>query len=289
MKILKIIQKYINLFINNIKFFIVFIFIFSCENNNYSKVIISKNLLDFLNTKSSESKFIAHAAGGINSDIYTDSVEALNKSIANGFKLIEIDLLETSDNFFIGGHSDWSSFRKKLSNENYKINDKPMTLDEVKNSKVYDKYTPLTINHINEIFSKNKKLFLVIDKSNNFKKIISDFTFDKNRIIVEIFGRENYFRSINEGIINPMFSATISDYDFILKNNIKLITVSSNDLIKNKKKYRKLIKKNVFIFAYSTNNKKFIQDNIDVNVTGFYTDFWDFNKNICTNNTCNTY
>ena len=70
------------------------------------------------------------------------------------------------------------------------------------------------------------------DKSNNFKKIISDFTFDKNRIIVEIFGRENYFLSIKEGITNPMFSATISDYDFILANNIKLIAIPSHDLIK---------------------------------------------------------
>ena len=45
-----------------------------------------------------------------------------------------------------------------------------MTLDEVKNSKVYNKYRPLTIDYINEIFSKNKNLFLVTDKSNNFKK-----------------------------------------------------------------------------------------------------------------------
>ena len=121
---------------------------------------------------------------------------------------------------------------KKLTNYEYQNNNKAMTLDEVKNSKVYNKYRPLTIDYINEIFSKNKNLFLVTDKSNNFKKIISDFTFDKNRIIVEIFGRENYFLSIKEGITNPMFSATISDYDFILANNIKLIAIPSHDLIK---------------------------------------------------------
>ena len=110
-----------------------------------------------------------------------------------------------------------------------------MTLDEVKNSKVYDKYRPLTIDYINEIFSKNEKLFLVTDKSNNFKKIISDFTFDKNRIIVEIFGRDNYFLSIKEGITNPMFSATISDYDFILNNVKKMIKTIEDSYYKKKK------------------------------------------------------
>lgn len=289
MKILKINQKFIKTFINNSIFFIIFLFSLSCEKNNISNFTISENLLKFLNNNNFESKFIAHAAGGINFDTYTNSVEALEKSINNGYRLIEIDLMETSDGFFIGGHSDWPSFKKKLSNNKHLTNNKAMTLNEVKNSKVYDKYQPLTIDYINEIFSKNEKLFLVTDKSNNFKKIISDFTFDKNRIIVEIFGRDNYFLSIKEGIANPMFSATISDYDFILENNIKLIAIHSNDLIKNKNKYNKLIKKNVFIFVYTTNNKKFIQEHIGVSVSGFYTDFWNFNKNICTNHTCITY
>ena len=150
-------------------------------------------------------------------------------------------------------------------------------------------YKPLTINYINEIFNKNESLYLITDKTNNFKKIISDFTFDQSRIIVEIFGRDNYFLSIKEGIINPMFSASISDYDFILKNNIQLIAIHSEDLIRNKKKYEKLIKKNVFIFVYSTNNKKFIEEHLDISVSGFYTDFWDIDKNICDNDTCITY
>ena len=64
---------------------------------------MSENLLRFLNSKNYDSKFIAHAAGGINFDTYTNSVEALEKSIDNGYRLIEIDLMETSDNFFIEG------------------------------------------------------------------------------------------------------------------------------------------------------------------------------------------
>ncbi len=86
-----------------------------------------------------------------------------------------------------------------------------------------------------------------------------------------------------------MFSASITDYNFIIKNNIKLIAISSKDLINNKSKYEELIKKNVFIFVYSSNNKTFIQEHIDISVTGFYTDFWNFNDNICENEICVTY
>jgi len=289
MKIFKINLKLIKVFINNFVFFIIFLFSISCEKNKISNFTISENLINFLNNKNYDSAFIAHAAGGINSDTYTNSIEALENSIENGFKLIEIDFIETSDGFFVGGHHDWPSFKKKLSNNKYIIDKKPMTLNDVMNSKIYNKYHPLTIDYINDIFSKNKKLILVTDKTNNFKKIVSDFTFDQNRIIVEIFGRDNYFLSIKEGIINPMFSSTISDYNFILENNIKLIAIHSNDLVKNKDKYKKLIKKNVFIFVYTTNNKEFIEEHINVNVSGFYTDFWNFNKNVCTNDTCLTY
>jgi len=289
MKIFKINLKSIKIFINSLILLNIFLLNVSCERNKTSNYNISENLLYFLNNNSSEAKFIAHAAGGINSYTYTNSIEALEKSIDKGFKLIEIDFMETSDSFFVGGHHDWSSFKTKLSNYNYEINNKPMTLNDVLKSKIYNKFQPLTINYINDIFTKNKKLFLVTDKTNNFKKIVSDFTFDQNRIIVEIFGRENYFLSIKEGIINPMFSATINDYDFILHNNIKLIAIHSNDLIKNKEMYKKLIEKNVFIFVYSTNDKNFIEEHIDINVSGFYTDFWNFKKNICDNDTCLTY
>ena len=77
------------------------------------------------------------------------------------------------------------------------------------------------------------------------------------------------------------------------KTNLKCIKINENmgwcDDPSNKTKYNKLIKKNVFIFVYTTNNKKFIQEHIGVSVSGFYTDFWNFNKNICTNHTCITY
>ena len=50
---------------------------------------------------------IAHAGGGIDGNIYTDSLEALNQSYQNGTRLFDIDLRFTSDDEIVLRH-DWT-------------------------------------------------------------------------------------------------------------------------------------------------------------------------------------
>ena len=286
MKIFKINPSIIKIFINSLLFLSIFL-LSSCKENVYQQFRISETLLDFLQSTDPSSNFIAHAGGGINDHIYSNSEEAIELSISNNFKMIEVDLLITSDEYFVGGHSDWPSFKNKLSYKNN--NQEPMSLKEVNNHLVFNKYKPITINKINEIFSSNKYLFLVTDKNNNFEKINSDFKFDKDRIIVEIFGRDNYFLAIDKGVRNPLFNSTIRDYDFILDNNIKLISVHHNELLKNKIKFNKLRDQGVLIFTYSSNEKNFIKDNLGKFFDVLYTDFWNINAETCNSTKCITY
>ena len=264
----------------------------SCDQNENKKTdfIYQKEFIElFKKENTNDYKFIAHAGGGIENQIYTNSLEAIQNSIKNGFRLIEIDLIETQDGFFIGGHNDWKNFKKKIFSENKNIDNKPMTLKEVKKNKIFNKYTPITIDEINNIFSKNKKLILFTDKTNNFKKIIEDFKFDKNRIVVEVFGKDNFFLAIEEGILNPMFAANSSDYDFILDNGIKLISAHSSDVKTNYRIYKKLLKKDVIIFTYTSNNENFINNHLNITSSGFYTDFWNIKNNNCSSKECKTY
>lgn len=59
--------------------------------------------------------FIAHAGGVISNNIYTNSKEDVLKSLQNGFKYIELDLLITKDNHIIASH-DWSFITNKQDN-----------------------------------------------------------------------------------------------------------------------------------------------------------------------------
>ena len=266
--------------------FIVFFLILFYFKSDRETFQYNDQILKLFNEK--QYKFIAHAGGGIDLHTYTNSLEAVNLSISKGFKLIEIDLRETKDKHFVGVNT-WQKYKKDNLFEKNDINDEPLYLKEFKKIKILNKYTPLTVNEINKIFTENNDLILVTDKTNNFRKINSDFSFDKKRIIVEIFGKKNYFKSIKYGIINPMFSASSDDYDFIIKNNIKLITAHSKDIVDNEEIYKNLINRGVKIFAYSSSNKKFIEENLDNTFSGIYTDFWDIKNNNCSSKECETY
>lgn len=261
---------------------------------NYEK-FISKNFeiserikLLFNDNLNEKNNLIAHAGGGIDDQIYTNSKEALLQSIKKGFILIELDLIETKDKKLVAANN-WKSFKEKSS---CCIDNIP-TLDEFKNSKILNKYTPLDTEDINEIFSVNKNLILVTDKTNNFDLINNSFEFDKSRIIVEIFGKENYLKAIKNGIKNPLYSASVQHRDkekeFIEKYKIKMIAISSSDYIENEDYFKNLKKeKGTIIFVYTSNDHNFVNNSLEV-VDAFYTDFIDINTMKCSSINCKTY
>ena len=262
----------------------IYLKIFKTFEANYDSDLLKK-------LKQKNYRFIAHAGGGIDDLKYTNSLEAVNKSIKNNFKLIELDIRETLDNVFVGVH-EWKEF-KKITNTKKKdgneLNNEALLLNEFKKKKIYKKYTPLDIISINDIFRKNNELILLTDKTNNFRKLNSDLNFDKKRIMVEVFGKKNYFKSISEGIINPIYSFNHKDYDFVIKHKIKIISAHSQDIINNSQIYKKLVENNVMVFMYSSNESDFINNNLDILFTHVYTDFWNINSAKCISNECMTY
>ena len=131
---------------------------------------------------------------------------------------------------------------------------------------------------------------MVTDKTQNFQKIINDFQFSKERILVEVFGKKNFYKSVKEGILNPIYSFNHKDLDFVLSNKIKIIAAHTRNIIENPNIYKTLMDNDVFIFAYTSNNETFIKKNLGINFTNIYTDFWNIKKMKCTSSkNCNTY
>ena len=245
---------------------------------------LSNEIKEFLNQNNLENQLIAHAGGGINELTYTNSLEALNQSISNGFKLIELDLKQTSDEKLVAVH-DWKSFKRKTNccdNLKFPIDHKTFNDQKISNLNLLD------YKKINEIFSENKDLILITDKSNNFELINNQLNFDASRIIVEIFGQQNYFKAIQSGIKNPMYSANLNDFDFIKKYNVKLIAIHTSELQNHYEKYLELKNNGVLIFVYSSNEINFIKKYQSV-ATAFYTDFLSPASPICKVSNCKTY
>jgi len=189
-------------FSNLLRFIFITIVFISCSK----EVELVKNTsLSFLP--------IAHAGGAIDEKFYTNSLEALENSYKNGCRYFELDIQETSDNQLVAVHN-WKEFKFITNYKGSDTSDSPMTLDEVKNSKIYGEYTPLTMDMINQWFKSHKDAILVTDKLNDPNKLINKkygFNFSE-RCIMELFSWESLKRA-NELNIASMASANVV-FDF---------------------------------------------------------------------------
>mgnify|MGYP007000165986 len=98
---------------------------------------------------------------------------------------------------------------------------------------------------------------------------------------VEIFGKSNFKKAIKQKVMNPIYNYNNGDYKFVVNNNIKIISASIINILNKPKEFKKLLKNDIFIFAYSSNEEKVIKNNIGILFTHVYTDFWDIQKMKC--------
>lgn len=276
--------------------FILILFLTNIDNffkNGYEE----KSLINTLNNKNiTNYNFIAHAGGGINNKTYTNSIPAVENARKSGFKLIELDLLLTNDNYIVGSH-DWKSF-EALCGEFIKISSSYSYSDFEKcnenlDLKLVDEF------YIKNLIDKNKDdIIILTDQIQNFSILNRNFYGYHNNLIVEA---HNIFNYIKAKIYFPHVTLTFNDgrrYEYFVKYfNVNFIVIKSSLVKKYKKFLDELINKGNIVMVNTTNEKSFIEKNLDKYATIFFTDFWDFNKKKCVvkvidelnNSPCHTY
>ena len=147
-----------------------------------------------------EYHLIAHAGGKIDGHVYTSSREAVEDSIKSGMKFIEIDFIKTSDGYYIAGH-DWEMFNKAAGKE--ERGDEPMTLAEVKATKIHGKYTAMDANDVAQLMRQYPDWTLLVDKARDIEYIAELFPFPK-RVILQVYGLYGYLRALNAKIDYPV-------------------------------------------------------------------------------------
>ena len=127
-----------------------------------ARFLINNNMTDIRERRRFENnRFIAHAGGEIDGAVYTNSLEALSRSYERGFRLFELDILETSDGKFVAAH-DWESWQEITG---YKKSIPP-TEKAFLNTKILGKYTAISMEAINIWFNNHSDVILVTDKIN---------------------------------------------------------------------------------------------------------------------------
>ncbi|ROR14223.1 glycerophosphoryl diester phosphodiesterase family protein [Vibrio crassostreae] len=211
------------------------------EHNNIPKIIGNSGGL------------IAHAGGGINGLKYTNSLEAMEQSIEHGFKMIELDLLISSDGRIVAVH-DWKTFHE-MTNSN---NTGSISSKEFESKIIYDQYKTLNISTAIDILDKND-VVLVTDKIKNLA-LLSKYIIDKDKSIIEVFSTDKYNEAIELGFNNVALNIDLNTpliLEWIDLNKIKAVTYRGDNLGSLGSDYQKAIELSnmgVSAMIYSTND-----------------------------------
>ena len=162
-------------------------------------------------------ELIAHAGGEIDGNVYTNSFEALEQAVSRGYKYIELDLLLTSDSVLVAAHS-WEEFNNITGYGQW--GDSVPTAAQFAESRIHNRYTPLTAQMINDFFSKHDSLYLVTDKVSDPTTLARNFPGLKQRMVVEAFSYAHYSQLLDEGYYRVLYSCMANDLGSALTKNL---------------------------------------------------------------------
>lgn len=165
----------------------------------------------------SQPELIAHAGGEIDGYIYTNSLEAIEKSIAEGYKYIEIDFSITADSVVVAAH-DWAGYNKDTGFAHK--GDTAPVLADFKARRLHGVYTPLTAAEVNEIFEKDTSLVLVTDKISSPEILARKFPALKERMVVEAFSYSDYVALLDAGYMRVLYSVLACDLSASIKKHL---------------------------------------------------------------------
>lgn len=235
---------------------------------------------------------IAHGTGAINGIIVPESLEAIEQNYAKGFRVFEIDLQLTTDNYMVGRH-DWMQYMYNYYQENVpsaKQVDGPMSLTQ------YQKITMETAqyHHVDAVelarlMQKYPDMYIVLDsKGTNMPQVQAEYSeivsvFQKynpsalNRLIPQIYN-EDMLGLINkyynfQNVIYTLYQTTDTDDQaiaFAAANNIKVIVVS--DTRYTPALVQKAKAQGISVYVHTINDKTAVQKYLNDGANGVMTD-----------------
>ena len=165
----------------------------------------------------SHKEYIAHAGGGIDGYIYTNSLEAMQQAAKNGYRYIELDLLLASDSVLVAAHS-WREFNDMTGNAQW--GDSVLSSADFARQRIHGRYTPLTAPVIERFFLDNDSLYLVTDKISNPALLAKAFPSLKERMVVEAFSYDDYRQLCAEGYYRVLYSCMANDLSSALVKHL---------------------------------------------------------------------
>lgn len=230
----------------------------------------------------STDRYIAHAGGEVDGHPSTNSKAALDQNYAKGFRMFELDIIETSDGKLVAAH-DWNMWSRFTDYSG----ELPPTLAEFKKHNIYGDYETLDLEGINAWFSAHPDATLVTDKLNDPIGFAEKFI-DKSRLIMELFSLMTVEEASKHGLNamisqKPFMKIPDDKLNYLKVNNIQYVALSRRKIASNLKLLEKLKENGIKVYVYHVNfdegkDEKYVRDNEIGIVYGMYADKWVFDK-----------
>lgn len=232
---------------------------------------------------------IAHACGGIEETDYTNSMEAFELSYANGHRSIEVDFVLTADDKLVCCH-DW---KDPLTSEHEK--GYAYTEEEFLALKLYDKYTPMSLEMLFELMQKYEDVYVITDTKETKEELVRkefQYIVDKarevgaedvlDRFVVQLYNHEMYdiveeYYSFPEYILTlykldePDEADFIEHSRFCRTRGFNTITMwpewAKPEIVEVANRY------GIDIYVHTINDVDTLEELQAGGVKGFYTDF----------------
>lgn len=196
------------------------------------------------------SSFIAHAGGSIDGCRYTNSRQAVERSLRCGFRFVEIDLSRTRDGVYVGAH-DWVHFASISGVDG--IPD----LTEFRNRVVYGRYGVLTSEDLNALLSEHDEMWLVTGKAKGYSALLRQIPFPQ-RMLVEVFFHRGWRQARAAGVVYPALNVGTMNIRKIWKMaflGVDMVTVDLRELVAQRDLFEWLHRQGLTILAYTVDNE----------------------------------
>ena len=232
----------------------------------------------------SESKYIIHACGFINDDEgneydYTNSKEALERSLLAGNRIIEVDFHYTNDGALVCGKA-WGDLY--LDGKQMTPGEAP-SLSEYLQCKILDKFTVLTFDDIAQYMRTYKDMIVVTDTKetdiDTYKMIASNYPDIADRFVVQIYHASEYDVVKKAGF--PYIIYTLYETEDSERTKEALLKASKKPLVgftfhidlTEDQEFMEIMKKSdTPLFVHTENDEQKIKEYLTSGISCIYTD-----------------
>ena len=186
--------------------------------SNLNKVIVEQNYYQTIE----KNDYLMHAGSGIDGHAYTNSIEAIQSSYDEGYRLFEVDVRITSDGFPVLVHDFLiNDYKKRIQNDWYLTvspNEEGLYVPDLEtfmNFKIQKEYTATSFEMLVDFMKEHRDMYVLVDAG------YADYeeTYELYKGILRVCEDENVLnRLITGGHTKGSVEAQQSLYNFPLIN-----------------------------------------------------------------------